>query len=254
MLYSYFIRKNASTSINDKIKSKFLTVASVAVSNVEQLYITCFESPSNFFAQFEKLSSEKLEEMQNGINNHYLNASKSSFKPKIGTIVCAKYSMDNLFYRARIENVVDDNCKVIFIDYGNKETVSFSNIHPLDSKFMIHPPFGIECGLHTYPPATPVEKLQGLMLENSVQAKMIKEENKKWLIALTEDFTGNVAILELLRQHEAVVPRSIHGAGLRGFQEHMTPKENTSFNNNEVHKSRNNFQYPNKFNAGKPQK
>ncbi|GBM46846.1 hypothetical protein AVEN_254856-1 [Araneus ventricosus] len=149
--------------------------------------------------------------MQIEINELYADARNTSFKPKSGDFVCAKFSMDNSFYRARVENIVGNNCDVTFVDYGNKETIPLSDIHPMERKFMNYPQFGIECGLLAYPPATPVEKLQSLISENSIRATMVKEDNKKWLITLTEDFNGNVAILELLRQHETVVPRSIHG-------------------------------------------
>ncbi|GFQ66797.1 tudor domain-containing protein 15, partial [Trichonephila clavata] len=247
--------KNSSTSINEKLISKFVTISLVEVSDIEKLYITFFDSPSSFFAQFEKLSSADLEKMQVEMNGHYANIQNSSFKPNVGSYVCAKYSMDNMFYRALVENIVGSNCEVNFIDYGNKDTVPFFNIHPLDKKFMIHPHFGAECGLKSFPPATPVEKLKSLMLENSIRAQMLEAKNKKWLIALTEDFTGNVAILELLRQHETLVPRSIHGAGLKGFQGKPTNREEPApFINNEFRHPRNDYDHPNKFRSGKPER
>ncbi|KAF8782794.1 Tudor domain-containing protein 1 [Argiope bruennichi] len=243
--------KNSSTSVNEKLMPKLSTIPSVPVSDVEQLYITYFSSPSSFFAQFEKLSLKKLEEMQIEINELYANARNTSFKPKAGDFVCAKFSMDNGFYRARVEKAAGNSCDVAFVDYGNKETIPLSDIHPMEKKFISYPQFGVECGLVSYPPATPIEKLQSLMVENSIQAKMVREENRKWLITLTEDFNGNVAILELLRQHETVVPRSIHGAGLRGFQEHVTKKEAIPVNN-ESRQSRSANQNSAKFDSVRP--
>ncbi|GFY41217.1 tudor domain-containing protein 1 [Trichonephila inaurata madagascariensis] len=212
--------KNSSTSINEKLISKFVTIPSVEVSDIEKLYITFFGSPSSFFAQFEKLSSADLEKMQVEMNKHYANINNSSFIPNVGSYVCAKYSIDNMFYRALVENIVGSNCEVNFIDY-----------------------------------ATPVEKLRGLMLENSIRAQMLEAKNKKWLIALTEDCTGNVAILELLRQHETLVPRSIHGAGLKGFQGKPTNREEPApFINNEFRHPRNDFDRPNTFRSGIPER
>ncbi|GFT20671.1 tudor domain-containing protein 1 [Nephila pilipes] len=244
--------KNSTTSINKKIISKFMTIPPLEVSDIEQLYITFFESPASFFAQFEKLSSMDLEKMQVQLNEHYANSQNSSFKPKVGTYVCAKFSVDNMFYRAQVANIVGTNYEVNFIDYGNKDTVPSCNIHPLDKKFMIHPHFGVECGLKSFPPATPVEKLKSLLCENSIRAQMLKTENNKWLIALTEDFTGNVAILELLRQHETLVPRSIHGAGLKGFQGKPMNREEPAMVSNEFRHPKNGYQSLNKLESGKP--
>ncbi|KFM61405.1 Tudor domain-containing protein 1, partial [Stegodyphus mimosarum] len=218
---------DSNISVFQKMESKILTASTVPVSDVENLFITSFTSPSLFFAQFEKLDSNLLSEMQEQINELYQgNAtfSKRNLKyvPTVGNLVCAKYEEDNQFYRALVISFKDSQFEVFFIDYGNRCIVPLYDIHPITKEFIKFPAFGIECSLESYPPGTPVDKLCSLMLENSIQARMIAEKDNKWLITLTDDFPNNVAILELLRQHENVVPRPIHGIG--GFQENRTRK------------------------------
>lgn len=60
----------------------------------------------------------------------------SGFVPKGGDLVSAKFS-DGAWYRAKIRRAspVKKEAEVTFIDYGNQDTVAFSNIRPLDSKF-----------------------------------------------------------------------------------------------------------------------
>ena len=60
----------------------------------------------------------------------------SGFIPKGGDLVSAKFS-DGAWYRAKIRRAspVKKEAEVTFIDYGNQDTVAYSNIRPLDSKF-----------------------------------------------------------------------------------------------------------------------
>lgn len=201
---------NSSITLNEKIQAKFAAIPTVPVLDIEHLYVTSFTSPDNFFAQFDKLSDEKLARMQEQINEFYITRRNLSFRPAIGSYVCAKYELDGQFYRALVESVQGMQCKVFFVDYGNRELVAVQELHPMQKEFMSDPQFGVECTLESFPPATPVDKLKILMEGASIQARMLKEQNKKWTISLTED-QKNVAILELLRQHEQLVPRSIHG-------------------------------------------
>jgi staphylococcal nuclease domain-containing protein 1 len=59
-----------------------------------------------------------------------------NFVPKAGDLVSAKFS-DGSWYRAKIRRAspVKKEAEVTFIDYGNQDSVSFSNIRPLDPKF-----------------------------------------------------------------------------------------------------------------------
>jgi len=63
-------------------------------------------------------------------------AAPANFIPKGGDLVSAKFS-DGAWYRAKIRRAspVKKEAEVTFIDYGNQDTVTFSNIRPLDPKF-----------------------------------------------------------------------------------------------------------------------
>lgn len=64
----------------------------------------------------------------------------AGFVPKGGDLVSAKFS-DGAWYRAKVRRAspVKKEAEVTFIDYGNQDTVSFSNIRPLDPKFRALP-------------------------------------------------------------------------------------------------------------------
>lgn len=56
--------------------------------------------------------------------------------PRNGDLVSARFS-DGSWYRAKVRRTSPQKkeAEVTFIDYGNKDTVSFANIRPLDPKF-----------------------------------------------------------------------------------------------------------------------
>ncbi|CDO69288.1 hypothetical protein BN946_scf184976.g7 [Trametes cinnabarina] len=60
----------------------------------------------------------------------------AGFVPRAGDLVSAKFS-DGQWYRARVRRAspIKKEAEVTFIDYGNQDTVGFSDIRPLDPRF-----------------------------------------------------------------------------------------------------------------------
>lgn len=50
----------------------------------------------------------------------------SEVREKVGCL--AKYSEDDTWYRAVVEEKTFDSAKVLFVDYGNQENVAFDKI------------------------------------------------------------------------------------------------------------------------------
>ena len=64
-------------------------------------------------------------------------SSPAGFSPKTGDLVSAKFSEDDQWYRAKVKKAsgIKKEAVLYFIDYGNEETLPFSRIRPLDTKF-----------------------------------------------------------------------------------------------------------------------
>ncbi|KAJ7096223.1 hypothetical protein C8R44DRAFT_643966 [Mycena epipterygia] len=79
-----------------------------------------------------------LEKLMRDFSLHHRSPSAAppNFTPKGGDLVSAKFS-DGSWYRAKIRraSALKKEAEVAFIDYGNQDTVAFSNIRPLDQKF-----------------------------------------------------------------------------------------------------------------------
>ena len=79
--------------------------------------------------------------------HHNSIASADAFTPRNGMLVAARFSHDGQWYRARVRRCSDvlKTAEVIFIDYGNEETVSYKDIR--DDKFKTMPPQAISAKL-----------------------------------------------------------------------------------------------------------
>ncbi|KZT24206.1 transcription factor [Neolentinus lepideus HHB14362 ss-1] len=82
-----------------------------------------------------------LEKLMRDFSLHYRSSPPvPSFIPRSGELISAKFS-DGSWYRAKVRrsSPVKKEVEVTFIDYGNHDTVAFSNIRPLDPKFKALP-------------------------------------------------------------------------------------------------------------------
>ena len=57
---------------------------------------------------------------------------QSAFNPTVGTVVAAKFSADDEWYRARVKGRADGKYEVFFLDYGNVDVVGKERLLPLD--------------------------------------------------------------------------------------------------------------------------
>lgn len=90
-----------------------------------------------FMVDIKMAGIASLEKLMREFSNHYRSVGPSpGFIPKGGELVSAKFS-DGAWYRGKIRrsSAVKKEAEVVFIDYGNQDTVPFSNIRPLDAKF-----------------------------------------------------------------------------------------------------------------------
>ncbi|XP_035676031.1 uncharacterized protein LOC118415482 [Branchiostoma floridae] len=138
--------------------------------------VTSVFNPGHFFVQFtysgvphddllamaaDGIDVDKpnpLDELSKEINDHYSKKVYSEREVGIvwapGEIVIAKYSQDNQYYRARVTGVDAETQEVwvYYVDFGNKERVRESDIHPIEHRFCQLPHQAVECYLANIEP------------------------------------------------------------------------------------------------------
>ena len=126
-----------------------IIAAQVQPGTKERVFVSSASSPSKFFCQLLK-SSDSLDELMNEMFEYYENLTaqqEEMTKPSVGEFCAAKFTLDDGWYRAKVIDVQGSNISVLYIDYGNSETVSLSRLKVLNSKFHSLAGQAIECSL-----------------------------------------------------------------------------------------------------------
>ncbi|KAK6505741.1 hypothetical protein TWF481_007633 [Arthrobotrys musiformis] len=98
--------------------------------------VTNVDEAGKMKVQLVGSGTDQLEKLMAEFRNFHLNKSNAtplSGPPKVGDIVAAKFSEDGEFYRAKVRRVDREAKKadVLYVDYGNSETVPFTSLRPL---------------------------------------------------------------------------------------------------------------------------
>lgn len=148
-LYEPNTQKNLVSIVEDKDLLHQLPINNDMNLRVNVSWVT---TPDDFWlhmANNERLLKNMVQEMQ-----VYYDAVKEKYTeyPSVGAYVVAQFSEDNAWYRALVEEVFDSKVKVRFVDFGNDEVLSLSNLRPLNPIFGICPCQAVRCRLQDIKP------------------------------------------------------------------------------------------------------
>ncbi|XP_068709889.1 tudor domain-containing 6-like isoform X2 [Montipora foliosa] len=154
-----------------------------------EVIINAIVNPWEFYAQ--KTNPElvdKLNDLMTDLNKHM---STSSFPLQSQTFSCgqlcaAKFSLDNLWYRAVILEMLSNAVRVRYTDFGNSEVVPSNSISPLPQTFQGFPPVSLRCSL----------------------AGITKPKGRDWSVEAVQHFKslvcGKSFICRIVHQHDIV--------------------------------------------------
>ncbi|CAD6197725.1 unnamed protein product [Caenorhabditis auriculariae] len=93
-----------------------------------------------FSAQFIE-DGAKLEKMTGELRAHLEQnvPVTGAYQPRRGELCAAKFSADGQWYRAKVESARGGQAEILYIDYGNRETVSSTALTQLPAGFGSHP-------------------------------------------------------------------------------------------------------------------
>nr|XP_055208163.1 tudor domain-containing protein 1 isoform X2 [Gorilla gorilla gorilla] len=118
--------------------------------------VTEFKHPGDFYVQL--YSSEVLEYMNQlsaSLKETYANMHEKDYIPVKGEVCIAKYTVDQTWNRAIIQNVdvQQKKARVLYIDYGNEEIIPLNRIYHLNRNIDLFPPCAIKCFVANVIPA-----------------------------------------------------------------------------------------------------
>jgi staphylococcal nuclease domain-containing protein 1 len=113
----------------------------------EKVLVTEVSQDGKFFAQHVD-EGPKLEQLMKQMREEFTSNPPLAgvYQPKKGDLCAAKY-VDNEWYRARVEKVSGGDASVLYIDYGNRATLSKAKCAALPGAFTALPAYAKEYSL-----------------------------------------------------------------------------------------------------------
>ena len=234
-------KSNASNSSSKKIdsfkdfkltKDQYIDFSVVFSEGIDKFYC----NPSN--------SRKDLDALQNSLQTFYATNGTLCHKLAKNLPCCAKFSEDESWYRAVVQNLSKDSSTVFFADYGNVDIVPNNVIMEIDSQFAALPSMAIECKLAGIKPlngqtnfsADANAKFDELVLsKDTIVALISKVENKKAEVILYEQDEKSI------NQH--LVSEGLVTAIKPFHEDSTTTKDLRSSSSTSSKKSLNNLKY-----------
>ena len=183
-------------------KSSFGIINLVPNSHEDAL-ITSAESPSEFYCQLLKHSKD-LDALMNILAKYYdrtVDVDDTITLPQPGMLCCAKYTEDDGWYRGLITavDIANSEVGVLYVDYGNSETLPMGRVKELKPQFTMLPQQAIPCSLYGITPNAPTWKQDAIQ---EFQNAVLEKELTIHIVSQSESQRYNVRLLETVGDNE----------------------------------------------------
>lgn len=136
----------ASASSSNSSGKEFHTIATfrsttLAVGSMHEVYVSYVENGPKLFTVQLRATENSLNQMMTALERVPLR--NLDRKPTLGMACIARFSEDQVLYRALIMAINVDSCMVSYVDFGNSETVELKNIYEIPPEFLSHKVFSI---------------------------------------------------------------------------------------------------------------
>ncbi|WKX96677.1 hypothetical protein Q1695_012816 [Nippostrongylus brasiliensis] len=169
------------TQMNDNAERR-VNYKKIAVTDVQK-------GTLNFAAQMVE-DGAKLEKMTADLREYLKQhpPMTGAFNARRGDLCAAPFSVDGLWYRAKVESIRAGQAEVLYIDYGNRETVQATSLTQLPPGFNTLPAGAKEYGLALV--AIPNDKEYAIQCEEALQQLLFSvptaEINVEYKVGTTE--------------------------------------------------------------------
>ncbi len=130
-----------------------------------EVVVSEVEHPASLYLHIASLPSQQVLSRVTGELNTYFHSTPPTpptlMQPLAkGTVCCAKFSEDDMWYRAEVlDTPSENNYRVRFLDFGNTETISQPSIAPCPASFLVIPIAAIRCALNGIGPPPQIRQV-----------------------------------------------------------------------------------------------
>lgn len=174
------------------------------------VFVTCVEDSNTVkLLLVGENYSGMLSELQTEMELHYMEDKnlKPVKEPVVGEIYVASH--EESWHRVELLEVMGDQVKVKFVDHGDAEDISLSDLHYLEAKFFSLPAQALHCclaGMEDAPKEPAFEALmESLPMGKTLVARVTRRQEPYAIVlfdtSTSEDINLNDKVFEYLAQH-----------------------------------------------------
>lgn len=128
------LASSSSSSIKEIPTIVTFSSTSLQIGSIHEVNVSFVENGPKLFTVQLKAKENSLNKMMAALERVPLQ--NLSRKPTLGMACIARFSKNNVLYRALIMGINVDSCLVSYVDYGNTETVEFKNLYEIPQEFL----------------------------------------------------------------------------------------------------------------------
>ncbi|XP_039285394.1 uncharacterized protein LOC111062421 [Nilaparvata lugens] len=209
----YYQGRNIKEIINEMLRDAYSKATLPARGTTVRVFVSHVETVTKIFVQLLD-EQDTLTNLMSKIAEHCNDRSLTFYKPsqlKPGMPVCAYYC-DDQWYRAKILSVDQNEAKVLFVDYGNIDSVEISKLRYISPDLVGEVDAqAIECCLAGYETSEPDEALD-VALYNLITEKAMSMKVYGILI-------DDVLAVEFFDDNNAKISSFLQSTRLAGFSQ-----------------------------------
>lgn len=177
--------------------------------------------PETFYIQLES-QAEELNCLMERLAESYVSLAEDDLvlqSPVEGMACCAQFSADQQWYRATAVRITGIDCEVLFVDYGNQETVPLSRVKELKAELAAIPAQAVLCSLDGVKPSgsgwskDAVTAFEEFTIEKQLTAKAVGKTGGKYVTQIIDAETHESVSDRLLSTGHAIAVDEVPTAG-----------------------------------------
>ncbi|ESO89211.1 hypothetical protein LOTGIDRAFT_229104 [Lottia gigantea] len=143
-----------------------------------EVFVSAYVSPSNFHVQLAKKHDTALKDLMSQLQADCDRADLKGEKVWRKNEFCAcKYSKDNMWYRAKILNVINKNLyQMQLVDYGHIDHCGFNDLRSLNNERRRKSCFAVKCHLASLYPAGSTDRHRWSITAREFMENQIKDK------------------------------------------------------------------------------
>lgn len=198
------------------------------------VFLSHIESPGNFWVQRSECT-EMLDTLSDDLQAYY-SQQRSMGMSHAGAFVIARFSEDGMWYRAMVLKEMEDAAIVLFIDYGNTETISKEELRQVGSSFGDIDRLAFHCSLAGVKPlrqdhswSVDAKEILEKITENGCQCEVLRKNNDMHIVKLSVE--GKSIAKELV---SSAVVADVDAVQSKSNQPNFSPCLSLSSNQSEM--------------------